>query len=1152
MGLGSFRMRLLSSITSLLFVTLGSMGLMMSGGLDHENFMVSGDIIIVDMNGNGNYTSIQDAINAANHGDTIQVWSGQYFGTVLVNRTVTLIGVHPDSTIINGNQWGDVVNITAGNVNISGFTIKGGKLEYPHAGVVMYDSDNTSITDCHIKDNELGVRLFDACNNRIDNCSIYDNKKGIKFFHMSSHNQILDNGITSNHYNGLVISAQGGNYNEVRNNSIMNNDENSATNFPALWCESHHNVISNNRISFNDGTTIYLNHANNNSISNNTFNTWGPGIRLYGSANNIIEFNNGTPASEGIYLSGSSDNIIRSNNISGSTMGIWLESFSNSNMILNNSCVSNTVGISTYVSENNTITNNYCGYNSVGIQSSYDWSSAIKNNHLYHNYNSGIEIDGSILGQISSVVSDNICINSSQGIYVIDRMHTQVERNICQFNTFEGIKITANDNFISNNRCDQNGQGGIIIGGSSNTITNNECDSNMDYGIEILGSNNTVSHNSLTSNGLSGISLDSALLNTFKENRMYNCGLTIDGVYQSNYDTHSIDPTNLVNNRPLYYIENVKNGIILEDAGQVVLASCTNITISNQSIENTSIGIIVAYSTNVTIEGCSLDNNIIHGVQLHETYGSALSNNTIVNNSRNGLYLKGSSENILAHNTLSDNGNGTFFDAFSEDNLVYKNTIMDNLISGVTLISNSNSNDIYHNNIIDNHEQASDLSHYNHWSTDQDEGNYWSDYLGDDNGNNGRTLGDGIGDTEIPHLGLDNFPFIEPNGWYLYGIPTLIDPGTFDSDGDLMVEWSEMRKAEGYILQEDVSDLFSSPTVVFNGSSASVNLTGRENGTYYYRVKAYDAYYTTDWSNIESITIDWLPDPPKDLQISVHLGGNVLNLSWKLNTVDTIQYDLYFKMTGDWSLLVTTLPPTSSFDHTGLENGERYYYRLQAKDHLDQVSDFSDTVFAIPKDSIIPAIPTGLIATANSNDSVTLTWTANIEEDLEGYNIYRSLLSHPYKWGSPINRIDPIIESRFVDSGLEPEMTYYYVVTALDEEPNESGFSEMVSATTLGDSVGDGNGGTDQDPDSNGGKGLDERDAGSDDHTYEIVLVVVLIVSIIGIFYFINIYNRRASTPDPIDPEQDLYDSLYSRQIMPKGEDPLEDVSEKDKRGPPV
>ena len=64
-------------------------------------------------------------------------------------------------------------------------------------------------------------------------------------------------------------------------------------------------------------------------------------------------------------------------------------------------------------------------------------------------------------------------------------------------------------------------------------------------------------------------------------------------------------------------------------------------------------------------------------------------------------------------------------------------------------------NTFYHNNFIDNQYQVQCFASTTRWDNGA-EGNYWSDYMGED------TNGDGIGDTLLPYLGLDYCPLVEP------------------------------------------------------------------------------------------------------------------------------------------------------------------------------------------------------------------------------------------------------------------------------------------------------------------------------------------------------------------------------------------------------
>ena len=90
-----------------------------------------------------------------------------------------------------------------------------------------------------------------------------------------------------------------------------------------------------------------------------------------------------------------------------------------------------------------------------------------------------------------------------------------------------------------------------------------------------------------------------------------------------------------------------------------------------------------------------------------------------------------------------------------------------------------------------------------------------------------------------------------------------------------------------------------------------------------------------------------------------------------------------------------------------------------------------------------PAAPTGLIATAG-NGSVSLDWNDNNELDVNGYNVYRSTTQ-----GSEYGQINGslVAYSNYVDNDVNNGIHYYYVVTAVDDANNQSGYSNEASAT---------------------------------------------------------------------------------------------------------
>ena len=85
-----------------------------------------GRTITVDDDGEGDYTSIQDAIDNATDGDTIRVWEGVYYENVIVNKSVSVIG-NGSGVIVEGGgeNRASAVRITADLVNVSGLLCTG-------------------------------------------------------------------------------------------------------------------------------------------------------------------------------------------------------------------------------------------------------------------------------------------------------------------------------------------------------------------------------------------------------------------------------------------------------------------------------------------------------------------------------------------------------------------------------------------------------------------------------------------------------------------------------------------------------------------------------------------------------------------------------------------------------------------------------------------------------------------------------------------------------------------------------------------------------------------------------------------------------------------------------------------------------------------
>lgn len=96
-------------------------------------------------------------------------------------------------------------------------------------------------------------------------------------------------------------------------------------------------------------------------------------------------------------------------------------------------------------------------------------------------------------------------------------------------------------------------------------------------------------------------------------------------------------------------------------------------------------------------------------------------------------------------------------------------------------------------------------------------------------------------------------------------------------------------------------------------------------------------------------------------------------------------------------------------------------------------------------DTTAPAAPQNLAATAD-DAQVTLTWNANGENDLAGYNLLRS--TSPGGTYTQVNGA-LIVDTMYFDTSVVNDTTYYYVLTAVDSNSNVSNVSNEVTATPM-------------------------------------------------------------------------------------------------------
>jgi parallel beta-helix repeat protein len=184
------------------------------------------------------FLTIQHAIQDGDtHNDhTLIVKADTYYEHVVIYKSLNLIG--EDAPIITGRGTGDVVKITDDAVTICGFLIQGSGVEFCNAGIIITTYHN-HITENIIEDNYHGIIIRAASDfNNITNNIIRDNQwNGLYIKPDCNQNIIIENIIENNEYAGIAIDDAS--YNTIFHNSFFENRHHAYDNANNVWDDDY-------------------------------------------------------------------------------------------------------------------------------------------------------------------------------------------------------------------------------------------------------------------------------------------------------------------------------------------------------------------------------------------------------------------------------------------------------------------------------------------------------------------------------------------------------------------------------------------------------------------------------------------------------------------------------------------------------------------------------------------------------------------------------------------------------------------------------------------------------------------------------------------------------------------------------------------------
>jgi parallel beta-helix repeat protein len=266
-----------------------------------------------------------------------------------------------------------------------------------------------------------------------------------------------------------------------------------------------------------------------------------------------------------------------------------------------------------------------------------------------------------------------------------------------------------------------------------------------DSGIYVNNSQSVkLSSNIVTGNNI-GVYISESANSTLIDNSLSGNVFNF-GVYSSNIEGYiqNIDTSNTVDGKLIVYLVNQSNRQTPTDAGYVAIVNCSGITVRGGLLEKNWQNMLFAYTRNSTAVGVTSTLGE-DSFWLIESTNCTLQAVNITGNIWGGIALVNSTGCTIKDGILKANGGYGLF------------------------LSDSSSNQFYHNNFISNPRQAWLYGlNSNSWDNGYPSGgNYWDNYTGVDEKSGAAQSAegsDGIGDTAvvIAQNNIDTYPLMAP------------------------------------------------------------------------------------------------------------------------------------------------------------------------------------------------------------------------------------------------------------------------------------------------------------------------------------------------------------------------------------------------------
>lgn len=643
------------------------------------------------------FDRVQPAVDAVPSGGTVRVAPGTYAEHVVISRPLALVGAGAGLSTLDGGGMLDVVRCTAPGVRVEGFTVRGSGDNVFSYGGIDLEGAGSVVRACSLEDCAAGVRV-DAPDARITGSSFTGNRNSVRV--LAGADRCLVRGNTSTgDENGFFFSESEAH--RVEGNSVTTEG------VGVYFYRGSAHVAEANWIEAGN-TAVNLSDASGASVLDNTIVGVGAvGVRVYDTGPHLVAGNTLSDVESGVWVSTTYEQVtIDDNEFTNIPRSVRLDD--STDVVVTDNVITGVGGIRIDNLRGDTL---------------YEWTSLTIG---------GNTIDGRPIRFYKNLAAPFVVPPDAAQV-ILANCSDVVVAGLQLANVPAGVQLGyCRDVVVTGCTIESVSEVGIDLAESDDITVEANLIRDTRYGVRIEGARARVLDNTMVG-GLWGVAIENPIIEGIEVIEGLDDGIGYDALIEGNRIRGS------------------------EASGIAITASFGNTIRDNHvSFTNDAIpyGAIAVHESDFNVVTGNVVTNTHTGIRLTFSDSNEISGNLVTACSVAGIFLAGRSCQVL-DNVLT--GNGTAIDQSLAFNVFSGNTLAGNVL-GLDILG-SVYDQAHHNDFL-NAQNAVGGGSFTEWD-DGAEGNYWSDYGGED-----LDL-DGIGDTPyaVPDsIYVDHFPLMELAG----------------------------------------------------------------------------------------------------------------------------------------------------------------------------------------------------------------------------------------------------------------------------------------------------------------------------------------------------------------------------------------------------